>query len=85
MPMTSECSGQTDSNVGDPFVAAITPATPKGPTGLHRALCTASTPSVSELALPVADAALLGAGESMFAYDPRLALDLDGGPLHVED
>jgi hypothetical protein len=49
---------------------------PKGPSGLWGALVSASTPSVVARELPVADAAGLGAGSSMFAYDAEQAVSL---------
>jgi hypothetical protein len=55
--------------------------TPKGPTGLLRALAAASNPGVAARCLPTLDAAAVGATASLFEYDVALALDLDGNPL----
>jgi hypothetical protein len=55
--------------------------TPKGPTGLLRALRAANNPDGAARALPIIDAATVGAGASLFDYDAALALDLDGEPL----
>lgn len=55
--------------------------TPKGPTGLLRALAEASNPGVAARCLPTLDAAAVGATASLFEYDPALASDLDGNPL----
>jgi hypothetical protein len=52
--------------------------TPKGPTGLLRALVDAASSGAGERALPTVDAAAVGAGASLFDYDAALALDLDG-------
>lgn len=55
--------------------------TPKGPTGLLRALITATAPATADRALPTTDAAGIGLVVTPFDYDPSLALDLDGEPL----
>ncbi|MFN7149270.1 MAG: hypothetical protein ACK4V6_07295 [Microthrixaceae bacterium] len=55
--------------------------TPKGPTGLLRALITATAPADADRALPTTDAAGIGLVVTPFDYDPALALDLDGEPL----
>ena len=53
--------------------------TPKGPTGLLRALVDASAArEAGERGLPTMDAHAVGAGASLFDYDAALALDLDG-------
>jgi hypothetical protein len=51
--------------------------TPKGPTGLLRALRAASAGGEQERGLPIVDAATVGAGASLFDYDAALAMDLD--------
>jgi hypothetical protein len=55
--------------------------TPKGPTGLLRALQAASSPDAQRRDLPTVDASAVGAGASLFDYDAAQALDLDGGAL----
>jgi hypothetical protein len=55
--------------------------TPKGPTGLLRALQAASGSAGAQRALPTVDATTVGAGASLFDYDAALALDLDGDTL----
>lgn len=52
--------------------------TPKGPTGLLRALIDASTPHLTQRALPAMDTSIVAGGASLFDYDAALALDLDG-------
>ena len=55
--------------------------TPKGPTGLLRALVDASgAREAVERSLPTLDANAAGAGATLFDYDAELALDLDGEP-----
>jgi len=55
--------------------------TPKGPTGLLRALIDASTPHLAQRELPAMDTSLVASGASLFTYDAALALDLDGDLL----
>jgi hypothetical protein len=55
--------------------------TPKGPTGLLRALQAASSPEAAQRALPTLDASAVGAGASLFDYDATQALDLDGDAI----
>lgn len=58
--------------------------TPKGPTGLLRALISATAPdSTAARALPTTDAAGIGLVTTPFDYDPSLAFDLDGDPVDV--
>jgi hypothetical protein len=68
--------GTSGSAQADPLAI-----TPKGPTGLLRALITASVPGAADRALPTTDAAGIGLVVTPFDYDPALALDLDGEPL----
>ena len=77
-----------DSSGDDPVaLAAVRPTadpggdkslTPKGPTGLLRALIDASTPHLARRALPAMDTSLVADCASLFDYDAALALDLDG-------
>lgn len=68
--------GPSESTTTDPLAL-----TPKGPTGLLRALITASVPDAPDRALPTTDAAGIGLVVTPFDYDPALALDLDGEPI----
>jgi hypothetical protein len=55
--------------------------TPKGPTGLLRALRAASGSEAQRRSLPLMDAAEVGAPATLFDYDAELATELtDGGP-----
>jgi hypothetical protein len=67
----------TDPTPSDPLAII-----PKGPTGLMRALITATAPVTADRALPTTDAAGIGLAVTPFDYDPALALDLDGEPLN---
>jgi hypothetical protein len=52
---------------------------PRGRKGLWVALADTVTPRISERALPLGDAALVGELTSMFDYDPALAAELEPG------
>ena len=64
----------------DPPADGVEVLTPKGPTGLMRALAAASRPGAGARDLPTLDAAELGGVASLFDYDATLAVDLDGYP-----
>ena len=55
--------------------------TPKGPTGLLRALIDASTPHMAQRALPAMDTSMVPGGASLFDYDAALARNLDSDLL----
>ncbi len=67
--------------MADPVALDALAITPKGPTGLLRALITATAPTTPDRTLPTTDAAGIGLVVTPFDYDPSLALDLDGEPV----
>jgi hypothetical protein len=74
-------SSWTVRPTADPTATDALAITPKGPTGLLRALVTATAPATPDRTLPTTDAAGIGLMVTPFDYDPSLALDLDGEPL----
>lgn len=64
----------------EPPAEGVEVLTPKGPTGLMRALAAASRPGAGARDLPTLNTAQLGGVVSLFDYDAALAVDLDGNP-----
>ncbi len=64
----------------DPPTEGVAVLTPKGPTGLMRALAAASRPGAGPRELPTSDIAQPGTVVSLFDYDAALVVDLDGNP-----